>query len=632
MFRKAGIFFFLFLLLSVQGNAQAPELPKKARETLLKAQKAWAERNLGEAENLYSKLHQDYPDLFEPNLRLAQIMDMNKLPAEAFRYYTRAVTIQPDAPESAQAYYWLGIQKFQEEQYDESLILFEKLLPLTKPKTILQGKTLKYIASAKFASKGKKNPMGIDKKPLPDQVNFLNAQFFPALTGDKEQLFFTGIQSPNGEDIFIARREGSGWGIPESLSESINSSNNEGTCTISANGRMLVFTACGRPDSFGGCDLYVSYKNGDKWTSPKNLGNDINSRSWESQPSLSADGRTLYFTSDRPGGIGKSDIWKSELTDGNRWSIPVNLGNKINTPDEENAPFIHANGNTLFYSSNGLPGFGGFDIFIAQLENGTWTEPVNLGYPINNGADQVGLFITSDGKEAYYTDDNQDKSGKSLLYTFTVPEELRQSFSASSYVKGTIVDSKTGKPLEALIRLYDLEQQTQLSEFTSQPQTGEYLAMVNQGKPYAFYIEKKGYLFKSHTFKLNAANSSLNLAIRLEPIEKDRTEVLQNIFFNTGSYQLDDKSKVELQKLVSFLKENHTVSIEISGHTDDVGHEKDNQELSLKRAQAVMTFLTSAGIRNDRLTAKGYGEQKPRVANDTEENRAVNRRIEWQIR
>lgn len=632
MFRHVCLFLLLqFGLLT--GKSQTPELPKKAKETLAKAQKAWQDRNLGEAENLYNKLNKDYPELLEPNLRLGQIMDLNKQPAETFRYYTKAVNLQPSAPENATAYFWLGQKTFKDEQYDSALVYFEKLLPLTKSKTVLQRNTLRLKASAEFASNAKKQPLQIDKKPLPDQINFLNAQFFPVLTGDKEQLFFTGIQSPNGEDIFMAQRQNDTWQTPQNLSAAINSSNNEGTCTISANGRILVFTACGRPDSFGSCDLYVSYKKGDQWTKPENLGSEINSRSWESQPSLSADGRTLYFASDRQGGMGKSDIWKSDLSDNNQWSIPINLGNKVNTTDDENAPFIHANGNTLFFSSNGWPGFGGFDIFITQSNNKSWNEPVNLGYPINNGADQVGLFITSDGKEAYYTDDHQDKAnGKSLLYTFAVPEEIRASFSASNHVKGTIVDSKSNKPLEALIKLYDLEEQKQLSEFTSLPETGEFLAMVNQGKPYAFYIEKKGYLFKSLTFELTSNDHSFDLPIKLEPIEKDRTEVLQNIFFKTASFELDDKSKIELQKLVTFLKENQQISIEISGHTDDVGHEKDNQELSLKRAQSVMNFLSEAGINVSRLVAKGYGEARPRAPNDTDDNRAANRRIEWQIR
>lgn len=632
MFRKVYLFFYCILLSSL-GIGQTADLPKRAKETLTKAQKAWAERNLGEAEIQYTKLNKDYPDLFEPNMRLAQISDLNKLPADAFRYYSRAVAIQPDSPESASAYYWLGNKVFKEEKYDSSLVYFEKLLPLTKTGTSIQRNTLKLITSAKFAVEQLEKPMAIEKKPLSEEVNFLNAQFFPALTGDKEQLFFTGIQSPNGEDIFISQRSGEKWTKPENLSPVINSANNEGTCTISANGRILVFTACGRPDSFGGCDLYVSYKNGDKWTTPRNLGNKINSRSWESQPSLSADGRTLYFASDRSGGLGKSDIWKSELSSDNQWSLPVNLGKKVNTPDDENAPFIHANGETLFFSSTGWPGFGGFDIFRTQLDDPTVEKPINLGYPINNGADQVGLFITSDGQEAYYTDDRQDKAnGRSLLYTFEVPQELRTTFLASSSVKGKITDGKTGQPLEALIRLYDLEEQTQLSEFTSQPESGEFLAMVNQGKQYAFYIEKKGYLFKSLTFELTSADTSLHLTVKLEPVEKDRIEVLQNIFFKTASFELDDKSKVELQKLVAFLKENQKISIEISGHTDDVGHEKDNQELSLKRAQAVLNFLTNSGIDPARLAAKGYGESKPRVPNDTDENKAANRRIEWQIR
>lgn len=633
MNKRLLVVLFFYCIGCLPSYSQSAELPKRSKDLLNKANQAWTNRQWKEAEEHYTKLVEAHPTLLEAHARLANIMELQQRPQQAYQHHLSVTQLRPDAPESAAAYYWLGKYHYQQEQYDSALVYLQKASPLTQPKTVLQKNTLKYVAATTFSIEAIKQPLAIKHEALPSPLNHLKAQYFPVLTGDNEQLFFTGLQQNTGEDILTAVRKDDGWHYPQSISSTINTTNNEGTCTISADGRMLVFTACGRMDSFGSCDLYVSYKKGQQWTAPRNLGPMINTRSWESQPALSADGRTLYFASDRSGGIGKSDIWKSELTADNQWSKPVNLGNKINTPEEENAPFIHANGTTLFFSSTGWPGLGGFDIFRSQIQNGTWSDAVNLGYPINTGADQIGLFITADGSEAYYTEDRlQQKEGKASLYRFPLPESLRATFDATSYIKGTIVDAKTEQPLEARIRLYDLAAKTEIATFSSQPETGEYLAMITQNKSYAVYVERKGYLFKSHQFNTSPQERSILLPIRLEPIEKDRSEILENIYFATGSHQLDEKSQVELAKLVLFLRENPTIQIEIAGHTDDIGQEKDNLELSTKRAQSVVHFLVQSGISAQRLVAKGYGEQQPIVANDSEINRAKNRRIEWQIR
>ncbi len=223
---------------------------------------------------------------------------------------------------------------------------------------------------------------------------------------------------------------------PKEISKAINTTNNEGTCTVSADGRTLVFTACNRPDGHGSCDLYISHKEGRKWSQPLNPGATGEFREWESQPSLSADGHTLYFASDRKGSVGGATM-VTQLDDKKQWTAPKNLGTAINTTDDENAPFIHANGRTLFYSSNGLPGMGGFDIFISQKIDTTWAPPANIGYPINTVSDQVGLFIAANGESAYYTDDNTEKgNGRSLLYTFRVPETLKKMIIPTRYAKG----------------------------------------------------------------------------------------------------------------------------------------------------------------------------------------------------
>ncbi len=627
-------YFFLFALLAgATAQAQEKIMSRRTQELYQNAQQAWKERKLENALILFQKLAEVEPGLPEPHLRLGQIYEIQRQTSLARYHYQRVVALNPPTPEVAAAYQWLGRDTFQRECYDSSEVYMNKALSFYPEKSNLARITKKWIASAQFAQKALKNPLKISKRSLGDTVNFLKAQFFPVLTADNETLIFTGLTPERDENMYVTQRKGNGWDVPVEISKKINSTNNEGTCTISADGRTLVFTACNRPDGYGGCDLYISQKEGKDWLSPQNLGSVVNTMNWESQPSLSADGSVLYFTSDRPGGIGRSDIWKSVRDSTGTWLTPNNLGEPINTLDEENAPFIHANGRTLFYASNGLPGMGGFDLFLSQLADTVWSAPVNLGYPINSVADQVGLYIASDGKKAYYTDDRAEPQGRrASLYEFDIPDTLQRMFVPTQYIKGKVYDQVTSEPLSAILELYDLNTQKRVATFSSQPATGDYLAVLNQNSEHALYVQKEGYLFKSMTFMASDSMPSLRLDIPLEKAEKDRTEVLNNIFFATGAYVLDDRSKVELQKLVTFLINNPTLSIEIAGHTDDVGGEKENLDLSRLRAQNVAEYLRKSGLPETRFRAVGYGETKPKVPNTTEENRRLNRRIEWRIR
>lgn len=619
-----------FLITSL--HAQDAPLSRRGKETFDKAQKAWQARQINEALVLFEKVEETDPNNSEVHLRLAQIYELQKKPELAKKHFTKFITIWPSDPQSSSAYQWLGSNLLRTEKYDSARIYFEKALALAPAKSSLARLAQKSIASARFAGNAVQHPVKVHKKSMGDTVNFLNSQFFPVMTADDETLIFTGLTENKDENIYITHRIPGGWDVPEEISKTINTANNEGTCSISADGRTLVLTACNRPDSYGGCDLYISKKQGNEWSAPQNLGETINSRSWESQPSLSADGRTLYFASDRRGGQGKLDIWYSVLKNKGIWSEPKNLGPGINTPDDDNAPFIHANGRTLFFASNGLPGMGGFDIFLSQKVDTTWSAPRNIGYPINTQTDQVALYISANGKKAYYTDDNSEKTaGRSLLYTFDLPDTLQNLVTPTRYAKGNVVDKKTQKPLSCSIELYDLKVQQKVAEFSSDAQTGSFLAVLNKGSEYAFYVSKAGYLFKSLTFSVADSVSSVNLEIPMEAIEKDRAEVLNNIFFNSGEFTLDDKSKVELDRMVDFLKNNKQIGIEISGHTDDVGTDQVNLELSKKRAQSVMDYLQKSGIEASRLTSKGYGETKPVAKNDSEENRQKNRRIEWRV-
>ena len=278
------------------------------------------------------------------------------------------------------------------------------------------------------------------------------------------------------------------WSTPESISENINSKFNEGTCAISANGRTIIFTSCSGRKSMGSCDLYISYKLGEDWTDPENMGTNINSRNWESQPSLSSDGNILYFVSDRGGGFGKRDIWKSHWIDG-KWTKAENLGSTINTAEEEVSPFIHVNNQTLYFSSKGFTGMGGYDIFSSEIKQHKWSVPKNLGYPINTADDQVSLFITADGNKGYYSYEQKGPNTyKSLLYDFEVPEAIRVK-NKSNYIAGRVLNLDTKEPLSAQVELFDINADSLRSTVTSDSLTGDYLQVLTDGSEYALVCQ-----------------------------------------------------------------------------------------------------------------------------------------------
>ena len=470
--------------------------------------------------------------------------------------------------------------------------------------------------------------------------NILNSfplQYFPVLTADGNTIIYTvrlGVQFHDDENIVTSTKYENGeWAKPISVSPNINSQFNEGTCTISADGRTLIFTTCEGRRSYGSCDLYISTKVGDEWSVPKNLGKNINTRSWESQPALSADGRKLFFVSDRGGGFGRRDIWLSVKDKDNVWQRAVNLGPTINTVEDEVSPFMHVNGTTLFFASKGFPGFGGFDLYKSDLIDTIWQEPENLGYPLNTYEDQVSLFVSTDGKRGYYSFERkwQTEENQSFLYEFEFPDDGILE-NRSIYLTGNIYDEETRKPLGANIELYNLGEENPISLFTSDPETGKYFSILNEKGNIILYIDRQGYLFQSETFEVDVNKSnSITKDIYLKPIKKGTTVRLNNIFFEFNSAKLTEESKTELNKVIGFLKDNPRTRITISGHTDDQGTDEYNMKLSEQRAKAVFNFLIDNGIPGENLTSVGFGESRPLISKTDEESRKLNRRIEFSI-
>jgi OmpA-OmpF porin, OOP family len=617
--------------------AQLSTSSKRAEKLYEESKEYLRNRDFGRCTTALEKAIEADPKFWEAHFSLAMACNTLREVDKAERHFRESTGLLPDDRRLAQAYYQVAVADFQKGDYGAAKANFEKFVKYGTNKGQV-AEAQKNLNACAYAVEGMKNPLPFNPRPVGGNVNRQPLQYFPVLTGDQQQIIFTariGTEAKNDENIYVCSKKNGEWGEPEYIRE-LNTFFNEGTCTISADGKAMIFTVCQGSEErsvIGSCDLFVTYKVNGKWQTPRNMGNLVNSPHWDTQPSLSADGRTLYFVSDRPGGLGAEDIWRTRRDDTGNWGRAENLGSQVNTRGHEYAPFIHVNGKTLYFSSDGYPGYGGYDLFKAELKGGAWQTPQNLGYPLNDHRNQVGLFVTADSKKGYYSHE-ENKGGRlvgSQIYEFELPEQLKPQ-TASNYVKGTVYDAKTKQRLEAKIDLIDLATDSTESTVASDPGDGGYLITLNKGSEYALYVNKANYLFQSLSFNYSAnEGKDVEIDIYLDPAGKGSRITLNNLFFESGKWDLQAKSKTELNRLLGFMKQNKGIRVEIGGHTDDVGADASNLELSRKRAQAVVDYLTKAGIEAGRLISKGYGEGQPKAPNDSDANRALNRRIEFLI-
>ena len=554
----------------------------------------------------------------------------------AMFHYRTTTQLQAGNRRFMLSYFGLAELSFKKGMYAEAIPLVEQYLEFQPPRQNMIDDANRLLRDARYSIEAIKDSIPFNPRPVAPPINQLPLQYFPVLTANGKQLIFTGRKgfgAMDDEDIYISQKIGETWGDPGSISSDINTVNNEGTCTISADGRILIFTSCNGRSGYGSCDLFITKKVGDLWSKPVNLGSTVNSRAWDSQPSLSQDGRTLFFVSNRKGGLGLRDIWVTTLDDNGLWREPVNLGPGINTKDDEISPFIHPDNQTLYFASKGYPGFGGFDLYRTERSQQGWTKPENLGYPLNSSDDQVSLFVTTDGEVGMYSFEKRYNTlNYSYLYEFDVPEEISVS-KKSTYVYGQVFDASNNKPLKSSVELKSIKADERVALVDSDSINGNYLIVLTEGAEYALYAEKHGYLFKSYSFNYadSAGSQPVRIDIYLEPITKDGKVVLKNLFFDFDQADLQEKSLTELEKIMAFLEDNPEVKIEISGHTDDSGNPEYNRDLSLRRARTVYDFLVEKGVAPERLRYRGYGEAEPLAPNDSESNKQLNRRIEFKI-
>ncbi len=535
-------------------------------------------------------------------------------------------------------YYYLpySISLAGKGNFDKALISVNKFLSSSglNERSIKAGNFRKkcYEFAIDYEKNHKVKNYVFNPQNMGENINTISLEYFPSLTIDGKKLVFTERINGN-EDFYETEFIDGKWSKAKPLEGNVNSSTyNEGAQNISQDGQWLIFTGCNFPDGMGSCDLYISHFTKQGWSEPENLGPNVNSEFWESAPSLSPDKKDLYFSSNVPGGFGGKDIWVCHRSSDGNWSQPLNLGPEINTIGDESCPFIHADNQTLYTNSSEHQGYSDKpDLFVSKkMPDGKWSVVENLGYPINTIDDEGSLIVGADGKTAYYASDRTDTRGGLDIYTFELREDLRPL--KTLWVKGKVFDKKTLNGLPSSVELTDVVSKQTVSKLQTD-EDGNYLVTLPVGKDYAFNVNRKGYLFYSENFNigLKATDSVYKIDIPLQPIEANASIILKNVFFDTKQTALKPESITELDNIVRLMNDNPQMKVQISGHTDNIGQPADNLKLSTGRAVAVVNYLLKKGVKNERLSLKGYGETKPIASNETAQAMALNRRTELSV-
>ncbi|MDR1054737.1 MAG: OmpA family protein [Prevotellaceae bacterium] len=584
----------------------------------------------------------------------------------AMDFIETAITLNPTVDSEAQ--YWLGRACQYGYEFDRAIDAYKTYKARLMAKDAGRVKEVdKHIRECQVGKILVENPVRV----FIDNISELNTrypEYGPVISADESVIMFTArrddstggkIDDEDGgffEDIYIAANQGQQWSIPANIGKPLNTNVHDGIIGLSNDGQKLFVY---RTDDGG--DIYASTLKGDSWSKPKSIGSKVNSKYHESQASLSYDGNTLYFISDRPGGFGEHDIYLSRRDAKGNWGEPVNLGPAINTEYDELCVFIHPDGKTLYFSSKGHENMGGFDIFKSVFENGKWSTPENLGYPVNTPDDDLFFTLSASGKRGYFSSIREGGKGDQDLYMITflgaekalignsedmliayqsnpvsekVIEPVVELPSANlTLLKGIIREDESKNPIEATITLVDNTKNIVIATLESNSKTGRYLVSLPSGINYGISVKAESYLFHSENFDIPVATGFQEVVkdIDMKKIDIGSRIVLRNIFFDFDKSTLRAESVYELTQLINLLNEMPKLKIELSGHTDNKGSAAYNQKLSEDRAKAVVDYLVSKGISVSRLMYKGYGLEQPIATNDTEEGRQLNRRTEFKI-
>jgi outer membrane protein OmpA-like peptidoglycan-associated protein/Tol biopolymer transport system component len=602
------------------------------------------------------------PNFWEAHMVAGEFCEYLGRNEEAIKHYGTALSINPNHSPSGSTYYFLASLQHLTGDYVNSNKNIDLFVRNRNANQQLVNKAYEIQANNDFAIQSLASPTNFNPVNIGPGINTADHEYFPTITVDGKTILFTRrikderVEGPikEQEDFFVSDlNERDMWGTAIAMPPNINTINNEGAPTIGPDGRSLVFVAC--PDATGenygenrtgkgSCDLFYTKKIGSRWTDPSNIPGNVNSFHWETQPSLSADGKTLYFVRGIRGRnqTENSDIYVTRLQANGSWSTPERLPDIINTPYQEESVLIHPDGKTLYFASRGHVGMGGSDLFVSRLdESGIWSKPVNLGYPINTMFDENSLMVSPDGEIAFFASDRKGGYGGLDIYYFNMPVEMRPT--KTVYFEGIVYDVQTRLPLAGKFQLIDIKTGKEVVISEADKVTGEFLVTLPIDREYALNVTYPGYAFFSKNFNMTLAENqdAVHMDVPMMPISMEQTVLLANVFFDLGKATLRPESNIELDKLVDFLLKNPTLKIELGGHTDNRGDDKENLKLSNDRAKAVFDYAIAKGVDGKRLTFKGYGETKPvisdteiaKLGSDSEKEAAhqSNRRTEYKI-
>jgi outer membrane protein OmpA-like peptidoglycan-associated protein/Tol biopolymer transport system component len=576
------------------------------------------------------------PNFWEAYLLAGEFAEMsNQLPL-AIDYYKKAIQINPNHSPTGNTYFFLSNLQFAIGDYASCIKTAQEFLLFKSANPANISTARKLIESSNFAIQAISHPSNFKPQNMGPAINTKDPEYFPTITVDGKTILFTRLVEDNRvqgpykkqEDFYISHLVNNAWVKAEPMPTHINTVNNEGAPTIAADGRSLIFVAC--PDASGSdygegrqgkgsCDLFITKKLGNRWGTVSNLAGSINSNLWETQPSLSADGKTIYFIRSIRGQNGQknSDIYTATLNENGTWGQPIRLPNNVNTTSEEESVLIHPDGKTLYFASRGHIGMGGFDLYMTRLqENGSWSDPINLGYPINTKDDENSLMVSPDGEIGFFASNREGGFGDLDIYYFDMPPSLKPI--KTLYFEGLVSDAITKKPIPGKFQLIDLKTGKEVIRSEADAVNGEFTVSLPVGKEYAVNVSYPGYNFFSQNFNMEVKENqeAVHLDINMVPIGSDLPVVLANVFFDLNKSNLRPESFIELNKLRDLLIKNPTLTIEIGGHTDTRGDATENQQLSEGRANAVKNYLIEQGIDATRLSAKGYGESQPKISDD----------------
>jgi outer membrane protein OmpA-like peptidoglycan-associated protein len=683
---------FTFILVFVCSFAVA-QTPK----SLISAgDKAFAKGNFEEALHKYLAAEKVLASDAKLQFRIGVAYLSSYKKFEALTYLQKAYDLNKSI--SPEIDYYLGHAYQEGLQFQKALKHFKDFKKKNKRLSAIADER---IEQCTFGLAQLKMPSKISIKALEWPINSVYSDFSPLVDSSESTLVFTSARDTSHKDIhnnnqlfesvMITEKISGQWTEPKPFGDEINTKGHDGATYLSPEGTTLVVY-------YGDTrDLYQSkftkgYKNqfmNGAWTKVEPMPTPINSVSWESSGCYSPDGQFFFFSSDRSEGYGELDIYMCKLGSDGKWGKPVNLGPEVNTPANEDAPFMHQDG-TLYFGSEGHKGMGNYDIYKTRFKNNKWVKPENMGYPINTPEYDNYFNLSHDKHHGYFTSVRKEGIGNTDIFMATFPEEIKvdsvslairsradsilrsdslialnkksnlpdsllaknagkidslmeknfvdpsikAEFSVATEFRGKVIDEVDGKPLHAQITLVDNKVNKLLTRAYTNPKNGVFIIIIPHGGNYGVSSSCDGYLFTSMNFDVPAfaESQTIETAIIMSRAEVGSKSTLKNIFFDTGQSELKKESTGELDRLVDLLLRNPRLRVQINGHTDSNGDNATNKALSLKRAQAVVDYLIKKGIDKSRVKAVGFGEERPIVSNDDEqEGREINRRTEIEV-